>query len=108
QQEGQSAQVQQAIRQLAGNGLQSLNLMSALAGDTDAGGGSGGSAGAALPSIAGNAEFTGDSVSITGQSGSVSPLAGVDMDRVRDFVESMRAQNGGQGQGGAPGQASGT
>ena len=38
QQEGQSAQVQQAIRQLAGNGLQSLSLMSALGGgDTDAG-----------------------------------------------------------------------
>jgi hypothetical protein len=109
QQDGQSAQVQQAIRQLAGNGLQSLSLMSAMGGDTDAGGGgaSQGTAGAALPSIAGNSDFSGDSVSITGQSGSVSPLAGVDMDRVRDFVESMRAQNGGQGPGGGPGQGPG-
>jgi trimeric autotransporter adhesin len=104
QQDGQNAQVQQAIRQLAGNGLQSLSLMSAPGGDTDAGGGA---AGAALPSIAGNSEFSGDSVSITGQSGSVSPLAGVDMDRLRDLVESMRAQNGGQGPGGGPGQGPG-
>ena len=35
QQQGQSAQVAQAIRQLAGNGAQSLNLMSALAADTE-------------------------------------------------------------------------
>jgi hypothetical protein len=102
QQDGQSAQMQQAIRQLAGNGLQSLNLMSALGGETEAGGG-GAAAGAALPSIAANSEFSGESVSIMGQSGSVSPMAGVDMDRVRDFVESMRAQNGGQG----PSQAAG-
>ncbi len=109
QQEGQSAQVQQAIRQLAGNGAQSLSLMSALTGDTESGGASGGSGsnGASLPSIAGNSEFSNDSVSITGQSGSVSPLAGVDMDRVRDFVESMRAQNGGQGPGGTPGAGPG-
>ena len=109
QQEGQSAQVQQAIRQLAGNGAQSLSLMSALTGDTESGGASGGSGsdGASLPSIAGNSDFSDDSVSITGQSGSVSPLAGVDMDRMRDFVESMRAQNGGQGPGGAPGAGPG-
>ena len=109
QQDAQAAQAQQAIRQLAGNGLQSLSLMSALGGDTDAGGaGAPTAAGAALPSIAGNSEFSGESVSIIGQSGSVSPLAGVDMDRIRDFVESMRAQNGGQGPGGqGPGPGGG-
>jgi hypothetical protein len=107
-QEGQSAQVQQAIRQLAGNGLQTLSLMSALSGEADAGDATPmGASGASLPSIAGNAEFIGDSVSITGQSGFVSPLAGIDMDRVRDFVESMRAQNGGQGPGGGPGPGGG-
>src|SRR3954464_2878732 len=38
QEGGQNAQVQQAIRQIAGNGLQSLSLMSALGGgDTEAG-----------------------------------------------------------------------
>ncbi len=42
QQERQGAQAEQAIRQLAGNGAQSLSLMSALGGDTEtqAGGGS--------------------------------------------------------------------
>ncbi len=106
QQEGQASQVQQAIRQLTGNGAQSLSLTSVLNGDTEAGtAASTASAGAALPSIAGNSDFSGDSVSITGQSGSVSPLAGVDMDRIRDLVESMRAQNGGQGPGAGPGGA---
>jgi hypothetical protein len=109
QQEGQGSEVQQAIRQLAGNGAQSLSLMSALTGDTTAGSGAAGSAGASLPSIAGNSDFSADSVSITGQSGQVSPMAGVDVDKIRDFIESMRAQNGGQGPGGGngPGQAGG-
>lgn len=101
QQEGQSAQEQQAIRQLAGNGSQALNLMSALTGSTDAG--SAGAAGASLPSAAANSDFSGDSVAVSGQSGSVSPLAGVDMDRLRDVLETMRAQNGGQGPGGPGG-----
>jgi trimeric autotransporter adhesin len=108
EQQGQSAQMQQAIRQLTGNGLQSLSLMNALNGDTEAGsGGAQVASGASLPSVAGNSDFSGDSVSITGQSGSVSPLAGVDMDRLRDLAESLRAQNGGQGPGGGPGGAPG-
>jgi hypothetical protein len=50
QQEGQSTQVAQAIRQLVGNGAQSLSLMNALASDTETQGGSAGTSGAALPS----------------------------------------------------------
>ena len=106
QQAGQGPQMQQAIRQLAGGGAQSLSLMSALTGDAEAASGGAAGAGASLPSIAGNSDFSGDSVSITGQSGSVSPMAGVDVDKIRDFIESMRAQNGGQGPGG-PGGAGG-
>jgi hypothetical protein len=87
--------VQAAIRQMAGNGAQNLSLMSALAADTETQAGTPGAAGAALPSIAGNSDFSGDSVAISGQTGTVSPLAGVDMDRIRDAVETMRAQNGG-------------
>ncbi len=101
QADGQSSQVQQAIRQLAGNGAQTLNLLNAMSGSADAG--TAGAAGASLPSVAGNSDFSGESVAITGQSGQVSPLAGVDMDRLRDLAESMRAQNGGQGPGGAAG-----
>jgi hypothetical protein len=88
----------QAIRQLAANGAQSLSLMSSLASDTETQAGSSNAtstAGAALPSIAGNSDFAGDSVAISGQSGQVSPLAGLDMDRIRDAIETIRAQSGG-------------
>jgi hypothetical protein len=99
-QTGQQAQIAGAIQRLTGNGAQALNLMSALTGDAVASAGTAGQTGASLPSIAGNSDFGGDSVAITGQTGQVSPLAGVDMDRLRDAMETMRAQNGGQGQGG--------
>jgi hypothetical protein len=95
----QTGQASQAIRQLAGSGAQALNLVSALAGDTETQGGAGGASGAALPSAAGNSNFSEESVAISGQSGSVSPLAGVDMDRLRDAMETMRAQGGMNGGG---------
>jgi trimeric autotransporter adhesin len=106
QQDQQAAQqgVQAAIRQLAGTGAQSLSLMSALSSDTETQTGTPGasvSAGAALPSAAGNSDFGGDSVAISGASGQVSPLAGVDMDRIRDAIETARAQ------GALPGGAAG-
>ncbi len=99
-QQGQASQAAQAIRQLASNGAQSLSLISALTGDTEAGASGSAASGASLPSVAANSDFSADSVAITGQSGTVSPLAGVDMDRLRDTMETMRAQNGGQGPGG--------
>jgi hypothetical protein len=81
--------------QLANNGPQSLNLINMLSTDTQAAEGGTTDSGAALPSAAGDADFSGDSVSISGQSGQVSPMAGMDMDRLRDAMETMRAQNGG-------------
>jgi len=101
-QEGQPlpAAALQAIQQLAASGAQNLSLLSALNADTESQAGSGGAgsgaAGAALPSIAGNTDFSGDSVAISGQTGQVSPLAGMDMDRIRDAMETLRAQTGGQ------------
>jgi hypothetical protein len=92
-----SEQAMQAIRQLAGNGAQSLNLLSALMGDTENQNNGSGMSGAALPSIAGSSDFSEDSVAISGQTGQVSPLAGLDMDRIRDAIETLRLQNGGQG-----------
>ena len=56
-----------------------------------------GAGGAELPSIAGNSDFGADSVAISGQSGTVSPLAGMDTDRIRDAIDSARRQNGGGG-----------
>lgn len=105
QQQNQQTQISQAIRQLTGNGAQSLNLLNSLASDVDTQSGSTGSSGAALPSAAGNTGFSDESVAISGQAGSVSPLAGVDMDRLRDAMETVRAQFGGPGGnfGGGPG-----
>ena len=94
--------VQAAIRQLVGNGAQSLSLISAMTGDTETQTGTAGASGAALPSAAGNSDFSGDSVAVSGASGQVSPLAGVDMDRIRDAIETARVQgafSGGQGGG---------
>jgi hypothetical protein len=100
QQEAQGNQAAQAIRQLAANGPQNLNLMSALTGDAEAGAGSSVASGATLPAAAGNADFASESVNINGQSGQVSPMAGMNMDRIRDAIEDARAMNGGQGPGG--------
>jgi trimeric autotransporter adhesin len=102
QQAGQGDDPTQAIRQLAANGPQNLNLASALTGDTEAGGGSSES-GAALPSAAANSEFTSESVNVNGQAGQVSPMAGLDMDRIRDAIEDARVMNGGGGFGGRGG-----
>jgi len=105
QQEAQQG-AQAAIRQLTGNGAQSLSLISAMSGDTETQAGSAGTSGTALPSAAGNSDFGGDSVAISGASGQVSQLAGVDMDRIRDAIETARVQGalpggqaGGQGAG---------
>jgi hypothetical protein len=92
----------QALQRLAASGAQNLSLLSSLSSDTETQGGTstGQGSGAALPSIAGNSDFGGESVAITGQSGQVSPLAGVDMDRLRDAMETIRAQGGIPGAGG--------
>ena len=89
--QGNSAE---AIRQLAGNAPQNLSLLSALTADTDTGAGIEGMSGAALPSIANNSDFGDESVAITGQAGQVSALAGVDMDRLRDAVQTIQVQGG--------------
>jgi hypothetical protein len=95
-QQGQMQQIQQAIQQLGANGgAQSLSLMSSLAAGTDAAEGGTNAAGAALPSAAGSSSFSTDSVAVNGQSGQVSPLAGVDMDRLRDAINTLQTQNGG-------------
>jgi len=93
-------QARSVIQQLAGSGAQSLSLVGALSEgtETQAGTAAGAaSSGAALPSVASNSDFGSESVAINGQSGTVSPLAGMDMDRLRDTMETLRAQFGGQG-----------
>jgi len=94
-QQGEAQQAARAMQQLAANGVQALSLMSSLGSGTDAAEGGSSAAGAALPSAANSAASGTDSVAITGQSGSVSPLAGIDPDRIRDAIETVRAQGGG-------------
>ncbi len=99
QQAGENSDIQEAasmFQQLAGNGAGNLNLMSALSGDTETGNGVAGISGAELPTAASNSDFGTDSVSITGQTGQVSPLAGMDIERLRDELEAYRATNPGQ------------
>ena len=106
QQASQAATLQAAssiIRQLAGNGAESLSLTSALSADTDTSSGSAGRSGAELPTVASNSDFGGDSVAISGQSGQVSPLAGVNLDQIRDAIAAYLVANPGQGPPGAGG-----
>ena len=84
------------IQQLSGNGTENLSLMSALSSDTETAGGMAGVSGAELPQAAANTDFSSDSVAISGQSGQVSPMAGVNVDQIRDAIESYRAANPGQ------------
>ncbi len=84
QQANQQGNVAAAVRQMAGNSPENLSLTTALSADTDTGAGTAGASGAALPSIAGNSDFSDESVAITGQAGQVSAMAGLDPDRVRD------------------------
>ncbi len=92
-----------AMQQLAGNGAENLSLVSALAADTEAqASGTDAAGGTALPSAAGNSDFGDESVAINGEQGSVSPLAGVNIDQLRDQIAAARANGalGGQGVGG--------
>jgi len=94
QQANQQGNVAAAVRQMAGNSPENLSLASALTPDTDTGAGTAGASGAALPLIAGNSDFSEESVAITGQAGQVIAMAGLDADRVRDAAQSIRAQGG--------------
>jgi hypothetical protein len=100
QQTARQGSEQQIVQQMAGNSPDNVSLMNALNADTDTAAGTAGVSGAALPSIAGNSDFSDESVAITGQAGQVSALAGMDQDRVRDAAQSLQVQGGLNGQGG--------
>ncbi|HEY6448722.1 MAG TPA: TonB-dependent receptor [Acidobacteriaceae bacterium] len=86
-----------AMRQMGGGGAQSLSLLGAAADLIQAGGG-GADAGAALPSLAGNADLaSGESVAVNGQTGTTNPFAGLDFSAMRDTAELNQSLSGGQG-----------
>ena len=104
QQTARQGSEEQIVQQMAGNSPENVNLANTLSADTDTGAGTAGASGAALPSIAGNSDFSEESVAITGQAGQVSALAGLDSDRIRDAALSIQAQGGLNGQSGEAGQ----
>lgn len=98
-QNGARKSSEQDIQQLAGANPENLGLVSTMGSDTEAASGAANQQGAELPTVATNADFSSESVAVTGQAGQVSAMAGVDMDRLRDALETYRAQNGDQAPG---------
>lgn len=108
QEERQTAQG--AARQYGGAGTQALNLLGAAGDLIQAGGGAAAEAGAQLPSLAGNSDFSsgGESVAVTGQTGTTNPFAGVDFSQMRENAELNQSLNGaGPGGPGGPGSGGG-
>ena len=95
-------------RQYGGAGTESLSLLGA-ATDLIQAGGSSEDEGAALPSLAGNSDLSsGESVAVTGQTGTTSPFAGMDFSQMRENAELNQSLNGSPGsQGGGPGGGGG-
>jgi len=97
-------------RQFNRSGTQNLGLLSAAADAMAAGasGGFGSATGVALPTIAGNTDFSGDSVAVAGQAGTSNPFAGVDLNQLRNNFEDMQqSQQLGQVPGGSQGGGAG-
>jgi trimeric autotransporter adhesin len=99
---GQSSGTNGARQYMGGQGAQNLGLMAGALGAIVAGSDTGA---AALPSAAGNSDVSTESVTVTGQSGTTNPFAGINMDQMRDNLENMQqqqtlAQIPGQRQGG--------
>lgn len=97
-------QQEQRSSGFSGRGVQNLSLLGAAADLIQAG--AGGEGGATLPTAA-NGDLSGESVAVTGQSGTQSPFASLDMDQLRrnaqnaELNESLSGTPGsGPGQGG--------
>jgi hypothetical protein len=97
-------QEEREMAQSGGAGAQSLSLLGSAADLIQAGGGNG-EAGAQLPSLAENSDFSsGESVAVNGQTGTTNPFAGIDINQLRENAELNRSLDGGEnGQGGGPG-----
>ncbi|HEX3987005.1 MAG TPA: TonB-dependent receptor [Acidobacteriaceae bacterium] len=105
QQQEQQTDLAGAARQfMNGGGAQSLSLMGQASDLIQAGGG-GEEAGAQLPSLAGNADFSsGESVAVNGQMGTTNPFAGIDFGQMRENAELNQSLSGDAGgSGGGPG-----
>ena len=77
EQASSKSEERQTIRQMAGNAPANLSLTTTLTADVETGTGVEGASGAALPSIATNSDFSGESVAVSGQTGQVSANVGM-------------------------------
>ena len=76
----------EAARLYSGSGTQLLNLVGS-AMDMITTAASGGSAGVQLPEIAGNSDFSSESVAVSGQNGVANPFADLDVDQLRKEMQ---------------------
>jgi hypothetical protein len=108
QQQAQQTDLAGAARQfMSGGGAQSLSLLGQSSDLIQAGGG-GAAAGAQLPSLAGNSDFSsGESVAVNGQMGTTNPFAGVDFGQMRENAELNQSLSGNGGPGGQGGRGFG-
>jgi len=106
QQEQQQERAEQAS-QYSGRGTQSLSLTGAASDLIAAASGSEAGSEAQLPSLAGNSDFSSESVAVAGQTGYTSPLAGIDFGQRLESggadASSSGESGGGSGGGGGRG-----
>ncbi|MGB6134295.1 MAG: TonB-dependent receptor [Acidobacteriaceae bacterium] len=115
QEEREQAVTRNEPRPYSGQGAESLNLMGSVSDVIAAAAGGGGNAATQLPEIAGNSDFSSESVAVSGQNGETNPFAGLDVDQIRKEIQegqsesaitgtpqaaSMRGLGGGMGGGG--------
>ena len=74
------------MRRYAGAGAQNLGLLGDVTGAGDAGNDTG-AAGASLPTLANNTDFSTESIAVSGQAGTTNPFAGVDVEQLRQNAE---------------------
>jgi hypothetical protein len=98
----QDQQEQRAATRLAGSGGSQALALLGQASDLLQAGGSGGNSGAALPSMAGTADASTDSVAVSGQTGTTNPFAGLG-----DLRQGFENEQQLQGLSQVPGQSSG-
>ena len=94
-QEQQQREERAQARQYSGSGAQSLSLSGAASDLIAAASGASSESGAALPSLAGNSDFSSESVAVAGQTGFTSPFAGINF--------GQRLEAGGPDASGGPG-----
>jgi len=110
EQQEQRTEARSQAREYSGRGSESLSLTSAASGLIAAASGSQAGSEAQLPSLAGNSDFSSESVAVTGETGYTNPFAGISPgDRPLDAggPDASSSFGGGGGRGGRGGRGFG-